>query len=92
MKIAQCPCAADALFGTGTITVSGKTVGIARLCDALADVRAMDLTGENALREALVSRVGQDNYIPASLRREYDDALFAVYRRTLTTGAGADRS
>ena len=89
--ITQTPCAADALFGTRTITVKGKTVGIAGLCDAIAGVQAMDLAGDEAVKEALVARVGEDNYIPAGLAHEYAEALLAEYRRTEGHRTGADR-
>ncbi len=93
MKITQSPCAADALYGTRSITVNGKTVGIARLCDALADVRAMNPDGDDVIREALLARVGQENYIPEKLRGEYGDALLAEYRAAERTGReGAGRS
>ena len=91
MRITQTPCAADALFGTKAITVNGKSVGIAGLCDALADVRAMDLTGDEAVKAVLVTRVGKDNYIPATLVREYADALLAEYRSTEGHRTGAYR-
>lgn len=81
MKTTLPPCAADALFGIRTITVNGRTVGIARLCDAIADVRAMGLTGNEPLKAALVARVGKDNYIPEKLSGEYAEALLAEYHR-----------
>lgn len=92
MKITQSPCVADALFGTKTITVNGKAVGIARLCDAIAEVHAMGLSRDDGVRTALLARVGQENYIPGKLREEYADALLAEYRRTAGKDRGADRS
>jgi len=88
MKITQSPCAADALFGTKTITVNGKTVGIARLCDALADVRALGLTRDEELKEALLSRVGKDNYIPVGIRDQYAVALLAEYHTSPENPSG----
>lgn len=92
MQDTKTPCAADALFGTKTITVDGKTVGIARLCDAIADVRAMNLSGDAAVKAALLTRVRQENYIPEKLSGEYADALLAEYQRTAEKAPGADRS
>ena len=92
MRTTQSPCAADALFGTQTITVNGKTVGIARLCDAIADVRAMNLSGDAAVKAALLARVGGENYIPEKFSGEYADALLAEFRRNTEKATGADRS
>ena len=92
MKTTQSPCSADALFGTKTVTVAGKAVGIAGLCDAIADVRAMALDRNDALKAALLARVAEENYIPETLAGEYAEALLAEYQRTLAHGAGGGRS
>jgi len=88
MKTTQSPCAADALFGTKTITVNGKAVGIARLCDAIADVRALGLSRDDDLKRALVVRVEKDNYIPEKLTTEYAEALLAEYRAASARDSG----
>jgi hypothetical protein len=72
------PCAADALFSVTPLMVNGKTVGDLRLCDTVAEVRALGL--QERLREALIERAGRSNYIPNSLRDAYGDALLAYYR------------
>lgn len=92
MKTTQPPCAADALFGTRSITVNGKTVGIARLCDAIDDVRALNLDRDDALRTALLARIRQENYVPEKLSGEYADALLKEYRRSAGQDSGGDRS
>jgi hypothetical protein len=74
------PCVADALFGMKFITVNGKTVGIAQLCDALATVASMDLSGEDRVTTALLAEVMKHNYIPASVRDAYGAALLDEYR------------
>ena len=51
----------------------------------------MDLKGDEAVKAALIARVGEENYIPAPLTREYADALLAEYRRTEGHRTGADR-
>jgi hypothetical protein len=75
----QSPCAADALYGIRNITVHGKSVGIARLCDAVAEVQAQGLTREDEIKRALVDCVSRHNYIPDKLRADYADALLAEY-------------
>lgn len=83
MKDTRCPCVADALFGTKSVTVDGKTVGIARLCDAIAAVQAKDLSGDDGIKEALLKEVERENYIPDSLRAAYADALLSEYRAAI---------
>lgn len=92
MQDTKSPCAADALFGTKAITVAEKTIGIARLCDAIADVRAMNLSGDAAVKTALPARVGRENYIPEKFSGQYADALLAEYRRTSEKGMETERS
>jgi len=75
----QSPCAADALFGIRKITVREKSVGIARLCDAIADVRERRLTNEEEIKTALIECISRHNYIPDSLRAEYAESLLTEY-------------
>jgi len=88
MRTTNSPCAADALFGTKTITVNGKNVGIARLCDAIAEVRSMGLHEDQEIRAALLKAVEENNYIPEPLRDEYSAALIAQYRVDGKKGSG----
>ncbi len=87
MRTTQSPCAADALFGTRAITVAGRTIGIARICDAIAAVQAMYLSGNEELKAALLREVGERNYIPESLRDAYGDALMEEYRAARKTSS-----
>lgn len=80
MQTLQLPCAADALSRTRTITVAGRTVGIARPGAVIADVQARDLSGDDAILAALISRVGEDKFIPDALRAAYAGALLAECR------------
>ncbi len=80
MRNAQSPCAADALYGIRTIAVNGKTVGIARLCDAIAAVQALHLSGDVEIKKALEQEASESNYIPETLRDVCGDALLAEYR------------
>ena len=73
------PCAADALFWLRRITVKGRSVGIARLCDATADVRVRRITGDEQIKTALPDCVSGYNYIPDALRADYAGALLSEY-------------
>jgi hypothetical protein len=76
------PCAADALFSVTPLTVNGKTVGVLRLCDTIAEVRQLELREDKRIREALIECVEYSNFIPHPLRDAYADALLAYYRAT----------
>jgi len=77
----QPPCAADALFSIRRIIVRGRSVGVARLCDAIADVRARRLTSEEEIKAALLDCVSRHNYVPAALRPECAEALLSEYHQ-----------
>lgn len=74
------PCAADALFNVTPLTVSGRTVGVLRLCDTIADVRLLGLREDISIRATLIERAERNNFIPQSFRDAYADALLAYYR------------
>lgn len=84
------PCAADALFGIRRITVRGRSVGVARLCDSIAGVRAHRLTGDEEIKAALLACVSGHNDIPGALRADYAGALLTEYHndecRSVGTG------
>ena len=84
----QSPCAADALFGIRKITIRGKSVGIARLCDAITEVQAQGLTREEEIKTGLVDCVSRHNDIPDALRAEYAQALLAEYYATECRSGG----
>jgi hypothetical protein len=84
MQDTRSPCAADALFGLKTITVNGKPVGIARFCDAIANVRALNLSGDDEIRAALIREVEKNNFIPRAVRDDYAGALLSEYRAACT--------
>ncbi len=65
------------------IRVGDKTVGIADLEPILKEVRELGLTDETAIRETILSRVKDVNYIPSSVEQDYSDALYREYRKSL---------
>ncbi|MCX6687916.1 MAG: hypothetical protein NT112_06015 [Methanoregula sp.] len=73
------PCAADALFSIRRITVRGRVVGVAQLCDAISDVRARQLASDEEIKAALPHCVSGHNYIPDALRADYAGALLSEY-------------
>ena len=78
------PCAADALFNTRQLTVSGKQVGITGLDAAFAAVQARGLVGDTEISAELICRLRESNYIPLALTDEYAAAVLAEYKRAVT--------
>jgi len=73
------------------ITVNGRTVGIARLCDAVSAVASMGLDRDDLVKAALLAEVEKNNFIPAAVRDAYGAALLEVYRteqRQITRNRG----
>jgi hypothetical protein len=73
-------CAADALWRIRKIAVNGTPTGINRLDESIAAVRAMGLSGDDAIRTALLETVRASNYIPPAVEGAYADALLEEYR------------
>jgi len=67
---------------TKCISVDGKDIGIDRLDDILAEVRALELPDDRAITEELLRRAMRFNYIPTSRSKAYGEALLKEYSRT----------
>jgi hypothetical protein len=76
-------CAADALWRIRQVKINGIMTGINRLDECIAAVREENLTREDAIRAALVTKVGASNYIPPGLADAYGIALMEEYRKAL---------
>ena len=61
------------------LNVGGELVGLIGMEQAFADVRNLDLRGEEAAAK-LLEIVERKNYIPESAAGEYRIALFAEYQ------------
>lgn len=88
-------CAADALWRIRKIEVNGVMTGITCLDESIEAVRAMNLAGESAIRDALLEKVRAANYIPAAAADAYAAALMEEYRKPAGNrcgcGCGGDR-
>ena len=62
------------------IEVDGKEIGIDRLDWILLDVYRRKYSGDAAITDELIKRVGQFNYIPTKKMAEYRAALLREYR------------
>jgi hypothetical protein len=73
------PCAADALRQVRQIMVDERAVGIVRLDETIHEVQALGLSGEADIRAALMQRIAQYNYIPATAAGAYARAIVAEF-------------
>ena len=80
-------CAADALRRIRQVDVGGVVVGISMLDEILAEVKEMNLTGENDIGKELLRRVKIFNYVPASVEEKYRTALLQEYMKSEKKGA-----
>jgi hypothetical protein len=81
-------CAADALWQIRKLNVNGVMTGINRLDESIAAVREQNLSGDSALRSALLEKVRASNYIPPGAEEAYGEALLAEYRKGPATRCG----
>ncbi|NYT06953.1 MAG: hypothetical protein GKC05_01670 [Methanomicrobiales archaeon] len=79
-------CAADALRKIRRIDVGGVAVGITMLDSVLAEVHAMNLTGEKEIGDELVKRVRIYNYVPPRAEEHYRAALVREYATSRKRG------
>ena len=82
MKSDDIPCcAADAMRRVRPMGVNGATIGLAMLDLAFAEVQALGLTDETAVRAELLKQVKFYNYVPASAAEAYADAVDREYAK-----------
>ncbi len=73
-------CVADAIWRIGQVEVAGRVVGIANLSEIISEVRKLNLSRETEVREELLKRVKESNYVPRGMEEAYADAVFSKYR------------
>ncbi len=76
-------CAAEALRQIRQVRINGIMTGITMVDEIITAVRAQDLAGDPAIREALMKRVKVYNYVPPAVENHYAEALMAEYRASL---------
>ena len=65
------------------IWVGKNKVGVVDTQRIFAEVRDLSLTDENIIKDEIIRRTRQVNYIPSSVEAEYADALYREYQRFL---------
>lgn len=73
------PCALDAVRTVRQVEIDGATIGLSMLDLVFAEVQALDLADETAVRAELVRRVNVYNYVPAPAAAAYGEALYREY-------------
>lgn len=63
------------------VWIGDRRVGLMGLNEAFAEVRALGLTDDEAIKAEIIRRVGRANYIPAEVETEYGRAFLLEYRR-----------
>ena len=79
-------CTAEALRRITQVNVGGVVGGIAMLETILTEVKAMNLTGEREIGDALMKRVEIYRYIPTQAEEQYRTALMREYRKIQERG------
>nr|WP_319375029.1 hypothetical protein [uncultured Methanoregula sp.] len=74
-------CAADALWRIRKLSVNGVMTGITGLDESIAAVAGENLSGNAAIRAALLKKIHACNYIPPGTTDAYADALLLEYTR-----------
>ena len=65
------------------LNVKGYRVGIIGLTGVFEDLKRSQITGEDAIKEQLLQRVRERNYVAEPAFEDYKDALYREYRRFL---------
>ncbi len=65
------------------VFVGNTQVGLIGLKEIFEELRSQGGRPELELKELLVDRVGKKNYIPNSVRGEYEEALFREFKKFL---------
>ena len=77
-------CAADALRRIRQIPVNGIMTGITMLDECIAMVKEQNLTGDAAVREALMKKIRVYNYVPPGVEEAYATAIMEEFRKRMT--------
>ena len=74
-------CQADALRRIRQVSVNGIPTGITMLDEIIEEVKEMNLTSDQQIRENLLKKVKVYNYIPKAAEEAYLKAILAEFRK-----------
>jgi hypothetical protein len=78
------PCMLDASRKVKKLWICGTQIGISRLDKIILEVSELGFEDEDKVREALLQRIKEYNYIPSSSEKDYIDAVYEEYKRQVT--------
>ncbi len=78
------PCMLDAARNVKKLWICGTQIGISRLDAIILEVSELGLEDEHRVKEALLVRIKEYNYIPSGSEDDYIDAIFEEYKRCVT--------
>jgi len=65
------------------INIKGKQIGVIGLSETFEELKNSQISDENRLKEYLLQKVKEHNYVPAPAEDDYKVALYKEYRRFL---------
>lgn len=65
------------------INIKGNQIGIIGLDEVLKSAKDAQIVEEQSLKDYLLQKVKEQNYVPSSREQDYKDALYREYRRFL---------
>ena len=68
---------------TATLSVGGKDIGISCLDDVMNEVLSLNLGDEAEIKQELLDRIKERDYVPPKAEGEYSEALLNEYRKRI---------
>ncbi|WP_319577987.1 hypothetical protein [uncultured Methanospirillum sp.] len=75
-------CQADALRRVRQVPVNGIPTGITMLDEIIAEVKAMNLSSDQLVKDAVLKKVKVYNYVPKAAEDAYLKAILAEYHKS----------
>jgi hypothetical protein len=70
---------------TATLSVGGKDIGISCLDEVMNEVLSMNLNDEAVIKQELLNRVKERDYVPPKTEGDYSEALLQEYKKRVST-------
>ncbi|HEY3419174.1 MAG TPA: hypothetical protein VGK23_01305 [Methanomassiliicoccales archaeon] len=68
---------------TATLSVGGKDVGISCLDDVMNEVLSLNIDNDAEIKDQLLNRVKERDYVPPMAEKEYSEALLTEYKKRI---------
>ncbi|MDD1723995.1 MAG: hypothetical protein LUQ07_02565 [Methanospirillum sp.] len=77
-------CQADAVRRIKLVPVNGIPTGITMLDEIIAEMKEMNLSSGQQIREALLKKIKVYNYIPKAAEEAYLKAILEMYNKDIS--------